>query len=64
MYICICNAYSDKDIKQAVETYGHSEVEKVYCSLGDGLCCGKCEEAAQDVIDDTLFSAAMAVAAE
>jgi len=49
MYICICNAVTDKEIQQAVDL-GAETFKEVSDSLGVGTCCGKCKEAAGHVI--------------
>lgn len=53
MYVCICKAISDQDIKSAVID-GADDIEKVAEQLGAGTGCGTCREFAQEVIDQTL----------
>ena len=49
MYVCICNAVTDRQIKKAVQE-GHGTFEKIQQLLGVGTCCGKCEPHAKEVI--------------
>lgn len=51
MYVCICNAVTDRDIKKAV-TQGHDTYEKICCQLKVGTCCGRCEPMARQVIEE------------
>ncbi len=49
MYVCVCNAVSDKAIKQAVKQ-GHESLEAIQRELAVGTCCGRCKTFAQEVI--------------
>lgn len=46
MYICLCNPFTDKDVKTALEdtSTGRKTPGKVYkaCSGGQKPCCGTC----------------------
>ncbi len=45
MYICICNPFTDKDVKKHLNTHGEkTTVSKVYsaCSGGEKMNCGNC----------------------
>ena len=53
MYVCICNAVSDTDIREAVEL-GASDLDSIAESLGAGMGCGTCREFAKELIDQTL----------
>lgn len=54
MYVCICNAITDREIKQAVK-HGHDSYEKICSQLGTANCCGRCESHVREVIDDVHF---------
>ncbi|HEX2939708.1 MAG TPA: (2Fe-2S)-binding protein [Rhodopila sp.] len=41
MYICLCNALTDKRLKQAVAD-GHNRVGDVYAACGCRAQCGQC----------------------
>ena len=51
MYVCLCNAVTDREIAEAVdqgaEHVGHLEER---CNVGTG--CGCCREFAQQLIDE------------
>jgi bacterioferritin-associated ferredoxin len=51
MYVCICNAVTDRQIKTAVQE-GHETFEKIQQQLDVGTCCGKCESHAKEVISE------------
>lgn len=61
MYVCLCNAITDHDIREAVEEGAvHVSHLAERCGLGTG--CGRCQDTAQQMIDqhlaDTLSYAA------
>jgi bacterioferritin-associated ferredoxin len=49
MYVCICNAVTDREIRQCAEL-GARTVDELRDSLGVASCCGKCEPAAREVL--------------
>lgn len=49
MYICICNAITDKQILDAQAKDCHS-IDEITKSLGVGNGCGRCIEKAEDLI--------------
>ncbi|HRD65331.1 MAG TPA: (2Fe-2S)-binding protein [Candidatus Competibacter sp.] len=72
MYLCICKAVSDQQIRQAVEQ-GDRTVGDVSARFGVGIECGKCIDAIREFLDvclavspttsvDTAVAPAMAVA--
>ena len=50
MYVCICNAYRDTEIR-AVAQAGVRCARKAYQQLGNGPQCGRCLSFAQVLID-------------
>ena len=54
MYICLCNGYRTSDIAQAAARHRLNDAEAVYQALGCGPNCGKCLDAAQEIIDRTV----------
>ncbi|MCY3755389.1 MAG: (2Fe-2S)-binding protein [Alphaproteobacteria bacterium] len=50
MYVCICNAYRDAEIREAARS-GLRCAHKAYAALGGGPRCGRCLPVAQDLID-------------
>ena len=53
MYVCICKAISDNDIKAAILD-GAEDVDAIAEQLGAGTGCGTCREFTQELIDQTL----------
>lgn len=51
MYICICNALSDKELKDAV-AQGHACVDDVYRACGAERQCGCCAEEIAELMRD------------
>lgn len=49
MYICICNAITDREIRQCAEL-GAASVDELRESLGVASCCGRCESAARELL--------------
>ncbi len=56
MYVCICHAITESEIREAVERGARSLCE-VQSSLPVAGCCGRCEAAARDVVDRQLLGA-------
>ncbi len=51
MYICICSAITDRQVRAAVAA-GATSLGELSMQLGVGAGCGCCREAAQQVIQD------------
>jgi len=62
MYVCVCHAISDRQIREAVER-GAESLAEVQAYLPVASCCGRCEDSAREVIDSYIESAASPVAA-
>jgi bacterioferritin-associated ferredoxin len=62
MYICVCHAISDRQIREAVDRGAESLCE-VQAYLPVASCCGRCEDSARQVIESHVESAGRAVAA-
>lgn len=54
MYVCLCNGYTDKQIRGAVREGGVSTAEEAYLALGNGFCCGSCVDCASDLVEKEL----------
>ena len=52
MYICICNAITDKQIRQAAEN-GVGDLWGLQAELGVATNCGSCKEAATEILRAT-----------
>jgi bacterioferritin-associated ferredoxin len=63
VYICICNAITDRQIRAAVAA-GASSLGEVSMQLGVGAGCGSCREAAQHVIRDAACGGDCATCAQ
>ena len=53
MYICLCNAITDRQVIQAAER-GARSAEDLAQHLGLGLGCGRCISCAKEVLGETL----------
>ncbi|MEY2862592.1 MAG: hypothetical protein RLY58_299 [Pseudomonadota bacterium] len=64
MYICLCRAVTDRQIRQSVEN-GAESFREVREELDVGTCCGRCVPDARILIDETLaqIAAKLSVAA-
>ena len=49
MYVCICNAITDKQIRQAAE-YGARNLWDLQKELGVATQCGSCKEEASNIL--------------
>lgn len=54
MYVCLCNGYTDSEIKTAVRENGVQSADDAYASLGNGFCCGACRECASEIVEAEL----------
>lgn len=60
MYICICNAISERQVQEAV-AQGASELSDLQASLGVATCCGHCAEVATEYLPGGRYAATHAV---
>jgi bacterioferritin-associated ferredoxin len=51
MYVCICNAITDGEIRGAV-ALGARTLGDLRATLGVAACCGRCAECAQRVVSE------------
>jgi bacterioferritin-associated ferredoxin len=49
MYVCLCNAITDREIRGAV-ALGARSVADLKSTLGVATCCGRCEDCAMQVV--------------
>ena len=49
MYVCVCNAITDKQIREAAET-GVRDLWDLQATLGVAPNCGSCKETAADIL--------------
>ena len=62
MYVCICNAIRETDLRAAALRNG-GDAEAVYACLGKRPNCGHCLEEAEAVITEERIGAALPEAA-
>ena len=55
MYVCVCNAVTDREIRQCAEL-GACSLRDLERCLGVGSNCGKCREAARSVLEEAASS--------
>ncbi|TXF11400.1 bacterioferritin-associated ferredoxin [Pelomicrobium methylotrophicum] len=53
MYVCLCNAITDREIRQCAER-GVSSLEELRETLGVATCCGRCAQAAQQILEECM----------
>jgi bacterioferritin-associated ferredoxin len=53
MYVCICNAVTERDVAGAVAD-GCRTLRDLRATLEVGSCCGRCTGHAREVLDATL----------
>ena len=51
MYVCVCNAVTDRDIRGAV-ALGARTLADLRQSLGVGTCCGRCIDCARGLVGE------------
>lgn len=57
MYVCLCRAVTDRQIRESVEN-GANSFREVREELDVGTCCGRCVPEARELIDQTLATIA------
>ncbi|MFT4057045.1 MAG: ferredoxin [Novosphingobium sp.] len=62
MYVCICNAIRETELRCAARRCRGS-AEAIYGSIGRTPQCRQCLDEAEDIIADELSSAGMGIAA-
>lgn len=56
MYICICNAIREADLRHAA-THCEGDAEATYAALGKRPNCGHCLDEAQEIIEEQRAAA-------
>ena len=57
MYVCICNAITDKQIRQAAES-GVQDLWGLQRELGVAVGCGSCKEMASEILRENREASA------
>jgi len=52
MYICICNAITERDVRECVRK-GCCSMDELSVELGVGTSCGRCRPVASDILDES-----------
>jgi bacterioferritin-associated ferredoxin len=53
MYVCMCTAVTEREIRNAVDG-GATSLADVQSALPVGICCGCCEDTARSIVDEYL----------
>jgi len=56
MYVCLCNAFTDRQVRAVCPAAG-SSVAAVYCALGVKPVCGKCVPMVREMLAEAANSA-------
>jgi bacterioferritin-associated ferredoxin len=51
MYVCVCNAITDREIRGAV-ALGARSLADLQSTLGVATCCGRCADCARAIVCD------------
>jgi len=54
MYVCLCNAISDKTLREVVRCYQPKSFQQLRQLVPVGKQCGKCVRAAREIMDAEL----------
>jgi len=52
MYICLCNAVTERDIRACAEE-GACSLRDLERCLGVGTACGRCKQSAKELLNET-----------
>lgn len=63
MYVCICNAVTDRAIREAAHRHGVSTMEELGRRLKVATRCGSCRECAQEVLGQAIAERTRSAAA-
>ncbi len=53
MYVCVCNAVTDREIRGAVRL-GARSLDDLSATLGVATCCRRCSDCARSVLEEAL----------
>ena len=57
MYICVCNAVKEQDVRDLARQFPGDSVEQLYARLGIEVDCGSCLSFADCVVDEARADA-------
>lgn len=52
MYVCLCNAVSDRTLREVVRRYQPKSIQQLRQLVPVGKQCGKCIRVAREIMDD------------
>ena len=52
MYVCLCNAISDKTVREVVRRYQPKSIQQLRHFVPVGKQCGKCIRAVREIMDE------------
>ena len=53
MYVCVCNAVTDRQIRQARDN-GATTMDDLSRELSVATCCGRCEDCARKILHENI----------
>jgi bacterioferritin-associated ferredoxin len=56
LYVCICNAVTERQVRECVRE-GVCSVDELFFTLGIGSGCGRCRDCAAEVLRDAAAEA-------
>ncbi|KAF6671950.1 bacterioferritin-associated ferredoxin [Pantoea sp. EKM21T] len=54
MYVCLCNAISDKTLREVVRRYQPKSIQQLRQLVPVGKQCGKCIRTAREIMDEEM----------
>jgi bacterioferritin-associated ferredoxin len=58
VYVCLCNALTDRKLKQVADLTGSSRPGEIYAACGCRAQCGQCVQAVLQLLRDHASQAA------
>ena len=63
MYVCVCNAVTDREIRGAAKL-GARSLDDLSATLGVATCCRRCADCARHVLAEAIEAPAMCAAGD
>ena len=60
MYICLCNAVTEGQVRECAQGEGACSLEELIATLGVGAGCGRCRDCAAKVLAEARSEAIIA----
>ncbi|MHB2053805.1 bacterioferritin-associated ferredoxin [Pantoea dispersa] len=54
MYVCLCNAVSDRTLREVVRRYQPKSIQQLRQLVPIGKQCGKCIRVAREIMDEEM----------